>query len=393
MRFRISICAFCLPALGLAGTVIQDTIYTSFPPQAFEGRLTISGPAMTTAQGKMISRWTRDFSISGGQFQVELEPNDTATPSGTSYYVVYRPKSGMAWSEYWVVPTSATPLSIAQVRVPYPPSPQLVVQLGQLAPGGAQAGQCLQWDGGAWKPGACSSGGSPVAGVEFSKIHLKDDFTPGARAGIAVAGELPWDIQGSGFTLEAPSASSGAMGILALAPYVSPNSYAAAHLGGYALETKWFSAASSQFEVWWRVRTDYYETSELEYRLGLLDNFGLSPPNHGLFIRFRNNTGCTVTGSDPGWVYETRAAGSSTTASSGMSVTTNTWYTFRIRKVEPGKVRFSGCSGPPACTLSQEVELTTNIPTAELVPVVQVSTCVSGYRKLLVDRFEALIAQ
>jgi hypothetical protein len=140
---NIRICALFLPALCLAGTLIQDTIYTSFPPQAFEGRVTISGPAMTTFEGKMISRWTRDFQISGGQFQVELEPNDTAVPSGTSYYVVYRPKSGMAWSEYWVVPTSGTPLKIAGVRVSQPPAPQMTIQPSQILAGGASDGQTL----------------------------------------------------------------------------------------------------------------------------------------------------------------------------------------------------------------------------------------------------------
>lgn len=147
-----------------AGTVIQDTIYTGFPPQVFQGRLTISGPPMTTQDGRMISRWSRDFLISDGKIEVELEPNDTATPAGTSYYVVYRPKSGVAWSEYWVVPTSATPLTIGQVRVTQPPNPQMVVQLGQIASGGAETGQCIQWDGVRWAPGECG-GDAPVTSV------------------------------------------------------------------------------------------------------------------------------------------------------------------------------------------------------------------------------------
>jgi hypothetical protein len=163
---NIRICALFLPALCLAGTLIQDTIYTSFPPQAFEGRVTICGPAMTTSEGKMISRWTRDFQISGGQFQVELEPNDTAVPSGTSYYVVYRPKSGMAWSEYWVVPTSGTPLRIAGVRVSQPPAPQMTIQPSQILAGGASDGQTLVWSDGLrrWSPSTLSAGVSSIFG-------------------------------------------------------------------------------------------------------------------------------------------------------------------------------------------------------------------------------------
>ena len=163
---NIRICALFLPALCVAGTLIQDTIYTSFPPQAFEGRVTISGPAMTTSEGKMISRWTRDFQISGGQFQVELEPNDTAVPSGTSYYVVYRPKSGMAWSEYWVVPTSGTPLKIAGVRVSQPPAPQMTIQPSQILAGGASDGQALVWSDSLrrWSPSTLSAGVSSIFG-------------------------------------------------------------------------------------------------------------------------------------------------------------------------------------------------------------------------------------
>lgn len=147
-----------------AGTVIQDTIYTGFPPQVFQGRVTISGPPMTTQDGRMISRWSRDFLINDGRIEVELEPNDTSTPAGASYYVVYRPKSGVAWSEYWMVPTSATPLTIAQVRVTQPPNPQMVVQLSQIASGGAETGQCIQWDGARWAPGECGAE-APVTSV------------------------------------------------------------------------------------------------------------------------------------------------------------------------------------------------------------------------------------
>jgi hypothetical protein len=163
---RLGICVLLLPVLCIAGTIIQDTIHTGFPPQAFGGRVTISGPAMTTSDGKMISRWTREFQISDGQFQVELEPNDTAMPSGTSYYVVYRPKSGMAWSEYWVVPTSATPLKISGVRVTQPPVPQMGIQPSQILAGGASDGQALVWSDGLrrWSPSTLSAGVGSVFG-------------------------------------------------------------------------------------------------------------------------------------------------------------------------------------------------------------------------------------
>lgn len=110
-------------------TLIQDTIYAGTVP--FRGRIVVIGPDMTTASGKTVVRSRMEISTNDGAISVSLEPNDTATPANTFYVVQYFPQKGTNWSEQWIVPTSATPLKVHQVRVissggmwPVPPPQQ-----------------------------------------------------------------------------------------------------------------------------------------------------------------------------------------------------------------------------------------------------------------------------
>ncbi len=119
-----------LSALSIAAqTLIQDTIYSGTTP--FRGRIVIIGPDMTTASGRTVVRHRQEITISDGQISISLEPNDTATPANTFYVVQYYPQKGPNWSEQWIVPTSATPLKVHQVRIissgglwPVPPPQQ-----------------------------------------------------------------------------------------------------------------------------------------------------------------------------------------------------------------------------------------------------------------------------
>ncbi len=159
-----------------APTQIRDTAFTGFSGVLFSGRLTISAPAMTTADGRTVLRWEQSYLISDGVIAVDLEPNDTATPAGTSYYVVFRPKSGQAWSELWVVPTSATPLSVSQVHTLNAPAPTVMVQPQQIAAGGATPGQALLWNGSRYAPGdvATESAWGGITGNLANQIDLNN---------------------------------------------------------------------------------------------------------------------------------------------------------------------------------------------------------------------------
>lgn len=134
---------------------------------------------MTTASGMTIARWEQTINIAAGAISIELEPNDTALPSGTYYTVRYFPTSGASWQETWIVPTSATPLKVKDVRtaggiptLTWPasgdltgnfPGPTVARLRGRAVADTAPAnGQALIWSAAnnRWQPGTVSGGGS-----------------------------------------------------------------------------------------------------------------------------------------------------------------------------------------------------------------------------------------
>ena len=160
-RFLLLLLIVCAAAKATP-TEIRDTIFTGFSGVLFAGRMTIDSPAMTTADGRTVQRWQRTYTVVGGVISVDLEPNSTATPAGTSYSVVYRPTSGLAWSERWVVTASASPLTVSDVRVMTTPIPTVMFQPSQILGGGASIGQCIGWSGSSWAPINCQS---PISGA------------------------------------------------------------------------------------------------------------------------------------------------------------------------------------------------------------------------------------
>jgi hypothetical protein len=104
----------------------------------------------------------------GGALNIQLEPNDTAIPTGTSYTVNYS-LSGVPYQEYWIVPTTSSPVTLATIRTTTVASPSLTVALGQIAQGGAVTGQCLAWFG-AWQPVACGVSGSNATQIQGRNI-------------------------------------------------------------------------------------------------------------------------------------------------------------------------------------------------------------------------------
>jgi hypothetical protein len=131
-----------------AQTLIVDRIYSPLNNTLYEGRIQITAPDMTHL-GKTYVRSTREYVVTAGNFAASLIPNDAATPAGTSYSVRFVPNSGSPWTQTWVIPTSASPLKINQVRVNTPPSTSLLVLLQQLSTEGATEGSCLKFSGGA----------------------------------------------------------------------------------------------------------------------------------------------------------------------------------------------------------------------------------------------------
>lgn len=83
----------------------------------------------------------------GGNFSIWLEPN----PTGQPYTVLYRATNGVITHEFWTVPASNTPLKIKDVRTSVGPLPPLgLVQLSQLAQGGALLDYVIAYNGLNW---------------------------------------------------------------------------------------------------------------------------------------------------------------------------------------------------------------------------------------------------
>jgi hypothetical protein len=99
--------------------------------------------------------------------------------------VIYRPRSGLAWSERWVVLTSATPLRVNQVRVLNAPVPTVMIQPSQILGGGASDGQSLLWSQSnrRWQPGAITAGVSSVFGRTGTVSAQTGDYSFGQVSG------------------------------------------------------------------------------------------------------------------------------------------------------------------------------------------------------------------
>ena len=105
-----------------ARTTVSDTVYRA-DGTAASGTLLISWPAFTTADAKPVAAGTLSLTIAtGGAVSVALVPNAGANPDGTFYKVVFKLDDGTTETETWVIPSSATAVTIGAVRATVVPS-------------------------------------------------------------------------------------------------------------------------------------------------------------------------------------------------------------------------------------------------------------------------------
>jgi len=163
--------AQCPPHTG-----ITDTIYNADGTLA-SGRVVIAWPTFSVGACQVVAGQV-SVTVTNGAFSVQLYPNDAAAPAGTSYRATYYLKSGKVTTEYWVVPTSGSPVALAAVRSSTVPVPtvmfsqaqvtNLVTGLGKKVelPVPCAAGKFLQSNGATTQPqvdcvdGAGGGGGS-----------------------------------------------------------------------------------------------------------------------------------------------------------------------------------------------------------------------------------------
>ena len=106
-----------VPQSLIATTTVTDTIYRA-DGTAATGTVLVSWPAFSSAMGQTIPSGSTSATITaGGLLSVQLAPNAGATPIGSYYTVVYHLDDGTVSREFWVVPSSSTPVHLSAVKV------------------------------------------------------------------------------------------------------------------------------------------------------------------------------------------------------------------------------------------------------------------------------------
>lgn len=113
-----------------AKTTVADTLYNADGSLA-SGRVTIAWPTFLIGACQVIAGQAT-VTVTGGAFSVQLYPNAGALPTGTSFRITYALKSGRITTEYWVVPASATPVALANVRSPTVSVPNIMFGEAQV---------------------------------------------------------------------------------------------------------------------------------------------------------------------------------------------------------------------------------------------------------------------
>ena len=133
--WRISILFFFCTASLAQMTTVDDYLYKA-DGSLFSGTVHISWPRFISNGTEVRAGQIRVNVGSNGRLTVSLYPTDTATPSGVTYRVRYALRDGTEQSQirYWNVPTSANPVTIAQIEIQQPASPNVVIAISQIAP-------------------------------------------------------------------------------------------------------------------------------------------------------------------------------------------------------------------------------------------------------------------
>lgn len=104
------------PQSSPALTTVADTVYRADGTPA-SGTVIIAWPAFVTAAGSAVAAGSTNVTLStNGALSVALAANAGANPPGTYYTVVYQLQPSEVRTEYWVVPSSSSPVNLAAVR-------------------------------------------------------------------------------------------------------------------------------------------------------------------------------------------------------------------------------------------------------------------------------------
>lgn len=101
---------------SIATTQLTDVVYRGDGTTA-TGTVLVSWPQFTTASGLSVPAGNTSVTIgTGGALSVSLVPNAGSNPMGSYYTAIYHLDDGTVSREYWVVPVSTTPVTIASIK-------------------------------------------------------------------------------------------------------------------------------------------------------------------------------------------------------------------------------------------------------------------------------------
>jgi hypothetical protein len=108
---------FCGMAFAQSGlTTIQDTLFKADGTR-FNGTLSIQWSTFDASNIGTIVQQSRSVTVSNGNLQVQLVPNATTAAPANVYTVHYQSDGNQQFTETWSVPSSASALTVAAVRV------------------------------------------------------------------------------------------------------------------------------------------------------------------------------------------------------------------------------------------------------------------------------------
>src|SRR6201996_3611095 len=108
--------ACCGAAAQVATTMIQDTVYRADGTPA-NGTVVVTWPTFTTVAGQAVAAGNTSVTLGpNGALSVSLAANVGAAPAGSYYTAVLHLDDGTTSQQYWVVPVSATPVTLATIE-------------------------------------------------------------------------------------------------------------------------------------------------------------------------------------------------------------------------------------------------------------------------------------